>query len=61
MDLKETPKEIIRFIVSFLLLSVFLGCAHERIPCLPPSHYAPEPGAPYLAEEVQITQIKDIY
>lgn len=55
MDLKETPKEIIRFIVSFLLLSVFLGCAHERIPCLPPSHYAPEPGAPYLAEEVQIT------
>jgi len=45
---------IIRFIVSFLLLATFLGCAHERIPCHPPSHYAPEPGAPYIAEEVQI-------
>jgi len=55
MDLKETPIEIIRFIALFLFLAVSLGCSHERIPCLPPSHYAPEPGAPYLAEEVQIT------
>jgi dipeptidyl aminopeptidase/acylaminoacyl peptidase len=55
MDLKETLREIIRFIASFLLLAVFLGCADERIPCHPPSHYAPAPGAPYLAEEVQIT------
>jgi dipeptidyl aminopeptidase/acylaminoacyl peptidase len=55
MDLKETLSAIIRFIASFLFLAVFLGCAHERIPCHPPSHYAPEPAAPYLAEEVQIT------
>ena len=48
------PKTIIRFIVSFLFLTAFLGCAHERIPCHPPSHYTPEPGAPYVAEEVKI-------
>jgi dienelactone hydrolase len=45
---------IIRIIVFYLCLVVYLGCAHERIPCHPPSHYTPEPGAPYIAEEVQI-------
>ena len=55
MDLKETPRKITRIIASFLLLAVALGCSYERIPCLPPSHYAPEPGAPYFAEEVKIT------
>lgn len=51
---KETRREIIRFIALFLLLAVSLGCSHERIPCLPSSYYAAEPGAPYLAEEVQV-------
>jgi len=55
MDSKKTRREIIKFIALFFLFAISLGCEHERIPCLPPSHYAPAPGAPYLAEGVQIT------
>jgi dipeptidyl aminopeptidase/acylaminoacyl peptidase len=55
MDSKKTRREIIKFIALFFLFAISLGCEHERIPCLPPSHYEPAPGAPYLAEGVQIT------
>jgi len=33
-----------------LFLSTSIGCA--KIPCYPPGHYAPEPNAPYTAEDV---------
>jgi len=36
-----------------LILIVFTGCAN--IPCSPPEYYAPEEGAPYIAEGVSIT------
>jgi dipeptidyl aminopeptidase/acylaminoacyl peptidase len=35
------------------ILIVFIGCA--GIPCSPPEYYAPEEGAPYLAEEVTVS------
>ncbi|MGD9124436.1 MAG: alpha/beta hydrolase [Desulfarculaceae bacterium] len=35
-----------------LFLVAAVGC--EKVPCYPPEHYAPEPGAPYKAEEVRI-------
>ena len=41
------------FASCFLFLFLATGCA-KKIPCYPPEHYAPEPGAPYTAEEVRI-------
>lgn len=35
-----------------LFVVVINGCS--KIPCYPPDHYAPEPNAPYTAEEVRI-------
>ena len=38
----------------FVLLFVFAyGCA-KKVPCYPPEHYSPDPGAPYTAEEIRI-------
>ena len=43
-----------RIVASCLLiLALAFGCT-PKIPCYPPEHYAPEPGAPYTAEEVRI-------
>ena len=39
-------------IALMLILIVFMGCS--GIPCSPPDYYAPEEGAPYIAEEVSI-------
>ena len=36
-----------------LLFAVASGCA-KQVPCYPPEHFAPDPGAPYTAEEVRI-------
>ena len=36
-----------------LLLFLFTGCS--GIPCSPPEYYAPEDGAPYIAEEVTVS------
>jgi len=41
----------------FLILFLVTGCG-KKIPCFPPEHYAPEPGAPYTAEEVRIPTAK---
>jgi len=41
------------FASCFLFLFLATGCA-KKIPCYPPEHYAPEPGAPYTAEDVRI-------
>ena len=41
-----------RFIALILILILFMGCA--GIPCSPPEYYAPEEGAPYIAEEVTV-------
>lgn len=41
------------FIVFILLFAFASGCA-KQVPCYPPEHYAPDPGAPYTAEEVRI-------
>jgi hypothetical protein len=35
------------------ILIVFMGCS--GIPCSPPEYYAPEEGAPYVAEEVNVS------
>jgi len=35
-----------------LFVVVINGCS--KMPCYPPDHYAPEPNAPYTAEEVRI-------
>ena len=40
-------------IALMLILIVFMGCT--GIPCSPPDYYAPEEGAPYIAEEVSIS------
>lgn len=40
----------------FLALACLSGCV--AIPCYPPSHYAPEPGATYTAEEVRVSTAK---
>ena len=40
-------------ILLFLLMAASIGCT--KIPCYPPEHYAPEPTAPYKAEEVQVS------
>ncbi len=45
------------FASCFLILFLTTGCA-KKIPCYPPEHYAPEPGAPYTAEEVRIPTSK---
>lgn len=39
-----------------LFLATSIGCA--KIPCYPPDHYAPEPNAPYTAEEVRVPTSK---
>ena len=41
-------------IIAFgcLFLAATSGCTN--IPCYPPGHYAPEPGAPYTAEAVRV-------
>jgi len=36
-----------------LILVLFIGCS--GIPCYPPEYYAPEEGAPYVAEEVNVS------
>jgi pimeloyl-ACP methyl ester carboxylesterase len=36
-----------------LILVLFIGCS--GIPCSPPEYYAPEEGAPYVAEEVNVS------
>ena len=36
-----------------LILVMFIGCS--GIPCYPPEYYAPEAGAPYVAEEVNVS------
>ena len=41
------------FTVFILLFAFASGCA-KQVPCYPPEHYAPNPGAPYTAEEVRI-------
>ena len=41
-----------RFIALILILILFMGCA--GIPCSPPEYYAPEEGAPYIAEAVTV-------
>jgi uncharacterized protein len=45
------------FVFCFLILALANGC-NEKIPCYPPEHYKPEPGAPYIAEEVRIPTSK---
>jgi hypothetical protein len=45
------------FTVIILLFVFASGCA-KKIPCYPPEHYAPDPGAPYTAEEVRIPTLK---
>ena len=42
-----------KVILLFLFLATSIGC--EKIPCYPPEYYAPEPNAPYKAEEVQVS------
>jgi dienelactone hydrolase len=42
-----------RLIALMLILIVFMGCS--GIPCSPPEYYAPEEGAPYIAEEVTVS------
>ena len=42
-----------RLITLMLILIVFMGCS--GIPCSPPEYYAPEEGAPYIAEEVTVS------
>jgi hypothetical protein len=37
----------------FLLLFLLIGCG-KKINCFPHEHYAPEPDAPYTAEDVRI-------
>ena len=39
-------------IFCFIFIAANIGCA--EIPCYPPDHYAPEPDAPYTAEEVRV-------
>ena len=41
----------------FLIFSLSISC-EKKIPCYPPEHYDPEPGAPYIAEEVRIPTSK---
>ena len=36
-----------------LILVLFIGCS--GIPCSPPEYFAPEEGAPYVAEEVNVS------
>jgi dienelactone hydrolase len=46
-----TSKEL--FTVFILLFAFASGCG-KKVPCYPPENYAPDPGAPYTAEEVRI-------
>jgi dipeptidyl aminopeptidase/acylaminoacyl peptidase len=41
------------FASYFLIIFLITGCG-KKIPCYPPEHYAPEPDAPYTAEDVHI-------
>jgi len=40
-------------VLVLLFFALASGCI-KKIPCYPPEHYAPDPGAPYTAEEVRI-------
>ena len=40
---------------SALMLLLFLSTGCSGIPCSPPEYYAPEHGAPYIAEEVTVS------
>ena len=46
-------KAIMRHSALMLISIVFMGCS--GIPCSPPEYYAPEEGAPYIAEEVNVS------
>lgn len=50
-----TNKKLITtpFIALIFMLILLMGCA--GIPCYPPEYYAPEEGAPYVAEEVNVS------
>ena len=50
-----TNKKLITtpFIALMFMLILLMGCA--SIPCYPPEFYAPEEGAPYVAEEVNVS------
>jgi dipeptidyl aminopeptidase/acylaminoacyl peptidase len=50
---KLIATSLIPFTLMFILL---MGCA--GIPCAPPEYYAPEPGAPYKAEEVTVPTLE---
>jgi hypothetical protein len=43
-------------IFCFLFMAVNISCS--SVPCYPPAHYAPEPDAPYTAEEVKVQTSK---
>lgn len=43
------------FLFCFFL-AASIGCA--KVPCYPPDYYAPEPSAPYTAEEVRIPTLR---
>ena len=44
---------IMRYSALMLIFVLFIGCS--VIPCHPPEYYAPEEGAPYVAEEVNVS------
>jgi len=57
-EFEEAVMAFKRFFTVFILLCAFAsGCA-KKVPCYPPEHYAPDPGAPYTAEEVRIPTTK---
>jgi dienelactone hydrolase len=46
-----TSKKLFTVLILFFVFAS--GCA-KKVPCYPPEHYAPDPSAPYTAEEVRI-------
>ena len=50
--LAVVPKKFFT-VLALLFFNLASGCI-KKIPCYPPEHYAPDPGAPYTAEEVRI-------
>ena len=44
---------VMRYCALMLMLILLMGCS--GIPCYPPEYYAPEEGAPYVAEEVNVS------
>ena len=53
MLIKNNKLITICLIALTLILIVVIGCA--GIPCYPPEYYAPEEGAPYVAESVTVS------